>query len=105
MIWLSLALTYAGLAVFALGMEAHHRAVFARAPGARLRSGARMAGGVLLVLALVASVVAVGAGLGAVEWMIGLSASGFALTLVLAFRPRWWAWPVPILLTVAGWAA
>lgn len=88
MIWLSLALNFAGLSAFALGMETHHRALFARPPAPARRRKLKTAGALLQTLSLSAAIITAGPGPGFVEWIAGLAAGGFALALLLSSRAR-----------------
>ena len=101
--WLSLALAYSALAAFALAMEAHHRAVFARAPSPRGRRLARIFGAGLLVAstATAASASASGLGGGLAFVAVAVAVAGFGLSLVLTLRPGLWALPA-ILFSIVG---
>lgn len=88
MSWFSFALNYAGLALLAFAMTAHHRTVFGRAPEPRSVRTYRVAGCALLAFALAASLVALGWQVGLVAWFTMLGVGGFALTQLLAFAPR-----------------
>lgn len=92
---------YAALAAFALGMSRHHRTVFDRDLPPRKRTSLRVAGGSLLALALAADLAAQGPELGPVAWCAQLAAAGLTLTLLLTFRPRWWAAPLALLAVAA----
>jgi len=88
MIWLTLALSFAGLSAFALGMDVHHRAVFAHKPAPRLRRNLQAGGALLQSLSLALAILTAGFGVGFVEWIAGLAAGGFALSLLLSSRGR-----------------
>lgn len=88
MIWITLLLNFTGLTAFACGMNAHHRAFFAHAPTPRARRRFKALGVMLQSFALSAAIVTAGLGVGFVEWIAGLAACGFALTLLLSARPR-----------------
>lgn len=99
---LAAVLTYTALAVIALSMPRHYRAV--RRAELPTQSGRwlRLVGWALLVLSGVATGHAHGVELGAVVWLAQTAVAGFALTLLIAYRPRWWAAPV-LLLALAPW--
>ncbi|MBP6865407.1 MAG: DUF3325 domain-containing protein [Candidatus Didemnitutus sp.] len=94
-------LAYAGLASLALAMDRHHRAVFARDLAPHLRIALRAAGWVLLVASGGAAWQAHGAAIGAVAWLAGTASAGFTLTLLLTYRPRFWAAPLALLVLLA----
>jgi len=94
-------LAYAALAALALGMNRHHRTVFERDLPLRGRTPLRIAGGSLLALSLVTDLLAQGPELGPVAWCAQLAVAGFALTILLTFRPRWWAAPLALLAVLA----
>ena len=89
MSWLAFSLGYVGVASFAFAMAAHHRAVFGQAPAPQRMRGFRLTGVALLATALVAANAALGWQVGLVAWVAMLAVSGFALTQLLAFAPRW----------------
>ena len=93
--WLALAIAYLALAAFALAMEAHHHAVFARPPTPTRRRFARLAGTSLLAASGAVSATHLGLAHGLAFLAVATAAGGFALALVLALRPRWW--PLPAL--------
>lgn len=95
-------LTYAGLASLALAMPRHHRTVFQREAPARRRLALHTAGWLLLAASVAAAFRAHGAELGTVAWLAAAAAAGLALTLVLAYAPRYWLAPlVPLLIALA----
>lgn len=102
MIWLALALDYAALLAFALGMEIHHRAILGRVPSAERRRAWKCVGGALLVLALAASVGALGVTGGPVLWFVAWAGGGLVLTLLLERAPRISALPALVCLTAAA---
>ncbi|MDF3057045.1 MAG: hypothetical protein K0R17_1260 [Rariglobus sp.] len=87
MIWLSLALNYAGLLAFASVMDAHRHA-FPRMAARNHRVLLRIAGGVLQTAALACAIAANGIGGGLVLWIIGWATCGLTLSLFLSLRPR-----------------
>jgi hypothetical protein len=105
MTWLALTLDYAALLAFALGMDAHHRAILGRGPSPDRRRAWKCAGGALLALALAASVWAHGIGVGVVLWFAGWAACGLLLTLLLERCPRLCALPAFACLLAAASAA
>ena len=94
-------LAYAALAALALGMARHHRTVFGRELPPGRRTLLRIAGGSLLALAFAADLRAQGPELGPVAWCAQIAVTGLVLTLLLAFRPRWWAVPLAWLAVLA----
>ena len=94
---LAATLSYAALAALALAMPRHHRSVFGREATARRRLAFRASGWALLGLSLASAVRGEGWAIGLVAWCATLTAAGLALTLLLAFRPRWWAGPIGLL--------
>lgn len=105
MIWLALALDYAALLAFALGMDFHHRTILGRTPPDSLRRGWKAAGVVLLAFALIASVAAQGVGVGLVLWFVAWAGGGLILTLLLERAPRLTVLPVPVCLLIAAISA
>lgn len=99
--WLSLALNYLGLVAFAAALESH-RHTFSRAAVRRRPGLLRVGGGALQAAALALAFAAGGSGGGWVLWIAGWAPCGFALTLVLAFRPRWWPAPAFVALALAA---
>ena len=100
MIWLSLALNYAGLAAFAATMDVHRSKLFRQTPSPRRCAALRIGGGALQLLALIVAILSAGPGIGVIEWIAGWAACGFALTLLLTLKPRWSPWPAVLLLLV-----
>ncbi len=91
MSWLAFALAYAGVALFALAMKAHqntHRALFGHAADSRQCRAFRCGGTALLLAAALAATHAFGWQVGLVAWCAMLTASGFTLTQLLAYAPR-----------------
>lgn len=84
---LALSLCYAGLSGLCLAMNRHHQQVWARKAAAR-QHGLRIAGWLLLALALWPCVLAWGAAVGVVLWLGWLALAGLLLVLVLPYRPR-----------------
>ncbi len=101
MTWLAIALDYAALLAFALGMEIHHRAILRRTPSAGRRLAWKTAGALLLVLALIAAIGTQGVAVGLVLWFVAWAGGGLVLTLLLAWRPRW-CWLPAVALMLSG---
>ncbi len=100
MIWLTLALNYAGIALFAVTMEAHR----GRIPDTFVRTkptGLRLTGIAAQTIALITTIPATGLVNGCVQWVIGWMACAYVFTFLLALKPRWWTWPA-IALTLAA---
>lgn len=105
MTWLALALDYAALLAFALGMDIHHRAILGNTPTTRRRLAWKTAGGLLLALALIAAIAAQGVGVGLVLWFVAWAAGGLVLTLLLERAPRFCALPALACLLAASLTA
>lgn len=105
------ALVYAALLAIALGMKAHHTTLRGTAPLPSVLRRWRLAGGMLLALALTLEVVRDGTSLGLVTWCAATTLAGMLITLGLARVPRWiWAPATVALLAsgveaMAGWAS
>lgn len=85
--WLAGSLCYAGLSGLCLAMDRHHRQVWTgKAPAAQ--RGLRLAGWLLLALALWPCILAWGAAVGVVLWLGWLAVGGLLLVLLLPYRPR-----------------
>ena len=98
MSWLTFALSYAGVACFGLAMSAHHRAVFGRAPDARRVRRFRLGGSSLVLAALITACTSHGWQIGATTWVAMLATSGFALTQLFTYAPRFALVPAAVLL-------
>ena len=81
------ALGYIGLAALCAAMDRHHHDAFKRRPARRLSLGLKAFGWLTLALALAAAILAEGWSLGPVLWLGTITAAGFLLALVLAYRP------------------
>ncbi|MFP6848312.1 MAG: DUF3325 domain-containing protein [Pseudomonas sp.] len=84
---LAAALCYAGMAALCLGMDRHHQQVWSRKAPRRQR-GLRLAGWLLLAIALWPCVQAWGGAVGVVIWFGLLSAAALLLVLLLPYRPQ-----------------
>lgn len=84
----ALLLASAGMTALALAIDRHHRQVYGAdaTPGARLVL--RVAGAVLLALAIYPCVLLWGAGAGVVAWTGMLTAGALVPALALAYYPR-----------------
>ncbi|MBM7062628.1 DUF3325 domain-containing protein [Pseudomonas sp. UL073] len=81
------ALAFAGLAGLCLGMDRHHKQVWAgKAP--RRQRALRLAGWLLLALALWPCLQVWGSAVGPVVWCGLLSAAALGLVLLLPYAPR-----------------
>lgn len=94
-------LTYAGLTMLALAMARHHRTVFRRDLTPHRRRILRAAGWLFLALSVTAAFRTHGAEIGAVAWFALAAGTGFALTLLLAYVPRFWPAPLAALLLLS----
>lgn len=84
----ALSLCYAGMAALCLAMDRHHAQVWRRAPRKPARRGLRIAGWLLLAVAVVPCVRGWGATVGVVAWFGFLSAAALLLVFLLPYRPR-----------------
>ncbi|MQA38546.1 DUF3325 domain-containing protein [Rugamonas aquatica] len=84
----ALLLASSGMTALALAIDRHHRQVYGAdaTPGARLVL--RVAGAVLLALAICPCVLLWGAGAGIVAWTGMLTAGALVPALALAYHPR-----------------
>jgi hypothetical protein len=80
-----------GFAILALSQDQHRRALGAAPQGERVRTVQRIAGHILLMLALPLALWRDGPGFGALLWACLLMAAAFAVTVTLSWRPRWLA--------------
>ena len=81
-------LAYAGMVGLCQGMERHYKQVWQQLPTAAVRRGLRIAGWALLAASFAACVAAWGWAMGPVGWFGQISLAGFALILLLPYRPR-----------------
>lgn len=89
LILISIYLTYAGLASFALAIDKHHFQAFATKANAARKRWLRLSGGIVLLLALGLWNQAIGLSMGLVSWLLWvLPVTGIAVAFGLAFRPR-----------------
>jgi hypothetical protein len=80
---------FSGMAALALRMNVHRRSTLENTAGAGVPRGMLAAvGWCLLAAALGYAVLNDGGWIGAVSWLAALAVGGFAVALVLAFRPR-----------------
>ena len=84
---LAIALCYAGMAGLCLAMDRHHSQVWKHKAPTRQRL-LRVAGGLLLAVAVWPCVLIWGGAVGPVVWLGMLSVGAFALVLLLPYRPR-----------------
>lgn len=89
LILLSLYLTYAGLASFALAMDKHHAQAFEHKAGIARKRWLRLSGGILLLMALCAWNAAIGLAMGLVSWLLWvLPVVGIIVAFGLSYQPR-----------------
>jgi hypothetical protein len=82
-----------GMAWLALAMEVHWSQVRSHtARSAAVARRLRSLGAVALVLSLFGCFAADHASVAALVWVMTVSASGFAVAMILAYRPRWLSW-------------
>lgn len=84
---LGAALSYAGMAALCLGMDRHHRQVWAGTAPARQRL-LRTLGWLLLAAAIWPCIRAWGGSVGVVIWFGLISAAALVLVLLLPYRPK-----------------
>jgi hypothetical protein len=92
----ALGLCFAGMAALALAIDRHHKQVFGGDTPVRRRYLLRIAGALLLALAIVPCVLLWGAGAGLVAW-IGMLTEGALLSAVML--PYWPARIAPLAAT------
>lgn len=90
---LSLILNFAGLGALALTLHAHRKRVFAHVSCAPRAITLQTVGIVLLAMSLMLDLWHNGPSLGTITFVATASIGGFALALLLAFRPRLCALP------------
>jgi uncharacterized protein DUF3325 len=78
----------AALTFLALGMQRHQLPALGRKPSRNIRNGSKSAGWILLAFAVPVAVAAYGWPVGVVALFAWLAVTGFALTLCLAYAPR-----------------
>ncbi|WP_095183910.1 DUF3325 domain-containing protein [Pseudomonas sp. Irchel 3H9] len=86
--FLALLMCYAGFTALCLSTDRHHGELLHSKPSPRRRLGLRVAGGLLLAVAIWPAVSVAGWGLGLVEWCAVLMLSALLLVLLLPYRPR-----------------
>jgi hypothetical protein len=101
MIGLSLAFNYIGLAAFAAAMESHGR-TFPRASSRIPRASLVAIGGIFQAGAVAFALAKLGIAAGPVLWVVGWAIGGLVLSLLLAFRPRFWPLPAIIFLLLSA---
>jgi hypothetical protein len=85
---IALGLCFAGMAALSLAIDRHHRQVYGNDAPTRKRRLLRLAGGLLLLLAIAPCVLLWGPGAGSVAW-IGMQTIGALLAAsLLAYWPR-----------------
>lgn len=99
--FLTLTLTYAGMALLCLAMDRHHQQVWGSEPSRGQRLGLRSGGALLLALALLPCVAAWSATVGVVLWLGFLSAGALPLVFLLPYAPRATAWSALLLAPLA----
>lgn len=85
---LALLMCYAGFTALCLSTDRHHGELLRSKPSARRRLGLRVAGWLLLSVAIWPAVSVAGWGQGLVEWCAVLMLSALLLVLLLPYRPR-----------------
>ena len=93
MIALSWALGFSGFVCFSLAMARHHEQVFGRKPAPSRARLLRGGGWVLLALAVLPCVAALGLSVGLAAWCVLLTVAAAPLVVMLSYAPRW---PVPL---------
>lgn len=88
MLWLGFSLGIAAWCLLSLGLEKHHRQLFARAFDPRRGRWLRAAGWLLLVLDFALFVAGWGWSQGPVFWCAALMLSALAWTLLMTLAPR-----------------
>lgn len=86
--FLAFGLCYAGMAALSLGMEKHHAQVWTDSPKPLQQKLLRIAGWVLILLALVPSITGWNATVGVVTWAGMLSLGAIVFVLLLSYQPR-----------------
>lgn len=85
---LALLMCYSGFVALCLSTDRHHGELLHSKPSPRRRLGLRVAGWLLLTLAIWPAVAATGWSQGLVEWCAVLMLSALLLVLLLPYRPR-----------------
>ena len=89
MLWISFVFAFMGMLALCEVMPRHARVLLRREPTARRRLVGRLAGGLLLAVALWKCVSLLGVEIGIVIWFCQWMLAGLTLVLLLAWRPRW----------------
>jgi hypothetical protein len=84
----AIALTYAGMAALALAIDRHHRQAFGADAAPTTRATLRIAGSLLLALAIAPCVHLWGFGAGMVAWTGMLTTGALLAALLLPYWPR-----------------
>ena len=90
--FLAWAFAYVGMLALCQGLERHYKQVWHTAPSTRLRRLFRVTGRISLGLSGYFCGQAWGWGMGAIGWFGLISLSGFALLMLLPYRPRLAVW-------------
>ena len=85
---LALLMCYSGFVTLCLSTDRHHGELLHSKPSPRRRLGLRVAGWLLLTLAIWPAVAVSGWSQGLVEWCSVLMLSALLLVLLLPYRPR-----------------
>ena len=88
----ALAFSYIGMLALCQGLERHHKQVWHKVPSLALRRTLRGAGWLSLGLSFYCCGLAWGWAMGPVGWFGLMSLSGFALLMLLPYRPRLAVW-------------
>ena len=100
----ALACAYIAMLALCQGLERHYKQVWHTAPSLRLRRLLRGGGWLSLALSFYFSGQAWGWAMGPVGWFGLISLSGFALLMLLPYRPRLAVWlPVSFAPMWAAW--
>ena len=85
---IAMLMCYAGFTALCLATDRHHGELLRSKPSPARRLGLRVAGGLLLTLAIGPAVWVSGWAQGLVEWCAVLMLSALLLVLLLPYRPR-----------------
>lgn len=89
----ALALSYAGMSALSLAIDRHHRQVYGSDASPRARLQLRVAGCLLLALAMLPCVLLWGPGAGFVAWLGMLTIGALIAAIAL---PYWTRWAAPL---------
>lgn len=84
----ALGLCFAGMSAFSLAIDRHHRQVYGNDAPPRKRYLLRLAGTLLLIVAIAPCVALWGAGAGVVSWVGMLTIGALLAALLLPYWPR-----------------